>query len=64
MDGQDELQLADAQPSSASALSGLSGLSGSSAYVSLPSEEHPPRYTRDTPLEVLRTKNLLFNHHK
>lgn len=42
-----------------------SGLSGSTVYVSLPGEEHPPRYdSRDTPLEVLRTKNFLFNHNK
>ena len=50
------------QPTSAST---YSGLSGSTAYVSLPGEEHPPRYdSRDTPLEVLRTKNFLFNHNK
>lgn len=53
----DQDELLDAHPGSASTHSG-------STYVSLPSEEHPPRYTRDTPLEVLRTKNLLFNHHK
>lgn len=41
-----------------------SGGSGSAAYAALPSEL-PPRYEpRGTPLEVLRTKDLLFNHSK
>lgn len=49
-------------PRSPAAGSSFSGLSGSTAYVSLP--ENPPQYSRDTPLEILRTKNFLFNHNK